>query len=151
MNEGMATLRMGMKRAVLLMVATSSLWPSNAFSQAQTDENVTCTLLEWHGRDIGIVQSWLGEELSISFEQRRIHIRHGERWYMDIPFTLQESRSSERRISFEQTGTYDGQRHSIDFSYVLNSNGTVSGYATSSSLGTITANGTCLAEAVGTS
>lgn len=147
----MATLHMEMKKAVLLIVATSSLWPSISISQIQTNGTVTCTLLEWHGRDVAIVQSWLGEELSISFEQSRLHIRHGERWYRDIPFTLQASINGERRISFEQTGTYESQRHSIDFSYVLNNNGTVSGYATSSSLGTITANGMCLAEAVGMS
>lgn len=144
-------MHMGMKRAVLLIVATSSLWPSITISQAQSNGTISCTLAEWHGRDQAIVQSWLGEELRISFEQRRIHIRHGERWYRDIPFTLHASSNGEQRISFKQTGTHDGQRHSIDFSYVLNSNGTVSGYATSSSLGTITANGTCLAEPIGTS
>lgn len=85
-------------------------------ANAQTNGTITCTLLEWHGRDVAIVQSWLGEELSISFEQRRIHIRHGERWYRDIPFILQASINGERRILFEQTGTYESQRHLIDFS-----------------------------------
>lgn len=94
-------------------------------ANAQTNRTITCTLVEWHGRDVAIVQSWLGEELHISFAQRRIHLRHGERWYMDIPFTLHPSNNGEGRISFKQTGTYEGQRHSIDFSYVLNSNGTV--------------------------
>ena len=135
---------MGMKRAALLVVATSSLVPSTSTSQAQTNGTITCQLLEWQGRDVAIVQSWLGEELRISVEQRSIHIRHGERWYRDIPFTLHVSNNDEQRISFQQSGTYHGERHTIDFSYVLNSNGTVSGYSTSTSLGTITANGTCL-------
>lgn len=100
-------------------------------------------MLEWHGRDQTVVQSWLGEELRISISQGRLDIRHSERWYSDIPFTGQTSSNGEQRISFQQSGTYHGERHTIDFSYVLNGNGTVSGYATSISLGTITANGTC--------
>lgn len=100
-------------------------------------------MLEWHGREKAVVQSWLGEELRVSFADQQLHIRHGNDWYTDISFTAQTNGADERRISFQQTGTYHGERHTIDFSYVLNGNGTVSGYATSSSLGMITANGTC--------